>query len=121
MAFLHRLGYYLGGFSVGLILLFFLFNGKRTQCDYGPEARVLKNLSIKKWKTNVSLLPGMTLDSIGVQQLLSGAAVDFSQSNTKKDSCKSYQLEGFFKQENIIWKVENCANTVYLTSISLKP
>ena len=29
MSFLYRLGYYLGGFSAGLIILFFLFNGKR--------------------------------------------------------------------------------------------
>jgi len=49
MEFLHRLGYYLGGFSIGLVLLFFIFNGKRTQCHYGPEARVLDNLSDKNW------------------------------------------------------------------------
>ena len=47
MKFIHRLGYYLGGFSIGLIFLAFFLNGKRTSCDYGPEARVLKNINSK--------------------------------------------------------------------------
>ena len=42
-----RLGYYLGGFSIGLIFLAFFFSGKRTSCAYGPEARVLKNINTK--------------------------------------------------------------------------
>ena len=49
MSFLKRLGYYLGGFSVGLIFLFFFFNGKRTQCTYAPEARVKKDIKSKNW------------------------------------------------------------------------
>ncbi len=121
MAFLHRLGYYLGGFSIGLVLLFFLFNGKRTQCNYGPEARVINNLSLKQWQTKTSLLPGMTLDSLAVRSLLKGASIDFSLSDTKKDSCKRYALEGYFKETAIQWNVENCEKTVYITSIKLKP
>ena len=70
MSFLYRLGYYLGGFSAGLVILFFLFNGKRTQCNYGPEARVLNNLSEKHWQAKTTLLPSMILDSITVQTLL---------------------------------------------------
>ena len=54
MSFLYRLGYYLGGFSAGLVILFFLFNGKRTQCNYGPEARVLNNLSEKHWQAKTA-------------------------------------------------------------------
>ena len=48
MKFIHRLGYYLGGFSIGLIFLAFFLNGKKVSCDYGPEARVLKNINSKK-------------------------------------------------------------------------
>lgn len=70
MSFLYRLGYFLGGFSAGLVILFFLFNGKRTQCNYGPEARVINNLSEKNWETKTALLPGMSLDSTSVQLLL---------------------------------------------------
>ena len=121
MAFLHRLGYYLGGFSMGLIILFFIYNGKRTQCHYGPEARVLDNLSEKQWKAKTALLDGMTLDSLSVQKLLKTARVDFSKSNTQLDSCKTYALEGFFNDVKILWDVENCKKVVYITKIKAQP
>jgi len=40
MRVIDRFGYYLGGFSVGLIFLGFVFSGKKTSCNYGPSARV---------------------------------------------------------------------------------
>ena len=48
MTLLQRVGYYLGGFSMGLIILAFFLNGKHVSCSYGPEARVLKDISTKK-------------------------------------------------------------------------
>lgn len=48
MKLIQRIGYYLGGFSIGLILLAFFLRGKNTSCDYGPNARTIKNISIKK-------------------------------------------------------------------------
>lgn len=121
MSFLYRLGYYLGGFSAGLVILFFLFNGKRTQCNYGPQARVINNLSEKNWEAKTVLLPGMSLDSTTVQSLLKHASVDFSESDTKRDSCKRYTLAGYYREKKINWQVENCAKTVYITDIKFKP
>ena len=121
MSFLYRLGYFLSGFSAGLIILFFLFNGKRTQCNYGPEARVINNLSEKNWETKTALLPGMSLDSTSVQLLLKHAAVNFSQSDTKRDSCKRYSLAGYYREKEISWEVENCKKTVYIIYITSKP
>ena len=48
MRLIQRLGYYLGGFSLGLIILAFFLSGKKTSCAYGPNARVLKNINTKK-------------------------------------------------------------------------
>ena len=48
MKLLYRLGYYLGGFSVGLIFLAFILNGKKTSCNYTPNARVIDNLLQKE-------------------------------------------------------------------------
>ena len=48
MTLIQRIGYYLGGFSIGLIVLAFFLNGKKASCSYGPEARVLKNINTKK-------------------------------------------------------------------------
>lgn len=121
MSFLYRLGYFLGGFSAGLVILFFLFNGKRTQCNYGPQARVINNLSEKNWEAKTTLLAGMSLDSTTVQSLLKQATVDFSESDTKRDSCKRYALAGYYRKKEINWEVENCAKTVYIIDITLKP
>ena len=43
MSFLKRLSYYLGGFSVGIVLLLFFLGGKNTRCYYGPDARVIND------------------------------------------------------------------------------
>ncbi len=48
MTLLKRIGYYLGGFSIGLVLLAFFLSGKKTSCDYSPSARVKKNIRTKK-------------------------------------------------------------------------
>ena len=48
MRVIDRFGYYLGGFSVGLIFLGFVFSGKKPSCNYGPSARVKNNLLQKK-------------------------------------------------------------------------
>lgn len=121
MAFLHRLGYYLGGFSIGLVVLFFILNGKRTQCNYGPQARVLDNLSKKEWKTKTPLMEGIRLDSTGVKQLLRAARVDFSKSDTQRDSCKLYHLEGYINEVKIQWNIENCDQIVYITNFEITP
>ncbi|MBQ0741249.1 hypothetical protein J9332_43965, partial [Aquimarina celericrescens] len=48
MKFIHRLGYYLSGFVVGIIMLMFFLGGKKTSCDWGLDARVLKNMRNKE-------------------------------------------------------------------------
>ena len=121
MSFLYRLGYYLGGFSAGLVILFFLFNGKRTQCNYGPEARVINNLSKKNWEAKTSLLPQMILDSITVSTLMKNASVNFNESDTKRDSCKRYAISSSYDNKSIALEVENCVKTVYINAITFKP
>tara|TARA_B110000003_G_C16391301_1_gene434496 strand:- start:78 stop:332 length:255 start_codon:yes stop_codon:yes gene_type:complete len=48
MSLFYRIGYYLVGFSVGLIFLAFVFNGKKTSCNYSPSSRVKGSLLQKK-------------------------------------------------------------------------
>ncbi len=45
---LYRLGYYFVGLSLGLVIVSFVFSGKKTSCNYGPQARVLANLAKKR-------------------------------------------------------------------------
>ena len=50
MNLLYRLGFYLVGFSIGLVFLTVILKGKKTSCNYGPNDRVISNLSKKSWK-----------------------------------------------------------------------
>ncbi len=104
MSFIKRLGYYLGGFSIGLIFLFFFFNGKRTQCNYSPSARVKSDIQKKQWVFEDNFYP--IQDTL---QWFSKIDIDFSESNVGVDSCNVYVL----KVDKKAFSVENCTETAY--------
>lgn len=119
MKLINRIAYYLGGFAMGIILLFFFLSGKKTSCDYSPNARVLKNIRSKELKKSVMVLDALSnksIDSLFFQQLLKNGNVNFSKSNTKLDSCKLYVIEDTYKETFYSVKIENCdANATVLS------
>ena len=48
MTFKQRLPFFLGGLTVGIIIVVFFLGKKNTTFDYGPNARILKNLRVKE-------------------------------------------------------------------------
>ena len=120
MKLIHRIGYYLGGFSIGLIFLAFFLSGKRTSCSYGPDARVLKNISTKQLKysnNSVEALNNKTIDSATISYVLKHGDVNFSKSNTKLDSCKVYVIEEDYNEQAIELTIENCDKIATIQSI----
>lgn len=120
MKLIQRLGFYLGGFAVGLVFLMFFFSGKRTQCAYGPEARVLKNIREKPiiFSEEIkSQLNHKGADSLVIQQILQHGDVDFSRSQTKLDSCRTYVVEGFVKEAPITLTFANCDYKAEIISV----
>ncbi|MDB2630148.1 hypothetical protein N9Y36_00380 [Ulvibacter sp.] len=118
-----RFGFYGFGFIIGLLLLFFFLNGKKAGCDYGPDARTLKNIKIKQRvfsKQSLQDLKQNNLDTSAVSSLLRFGDVNFGESNTKLDSCKVYVIEGFVKNTNLKMKVQNCDKTATINSIILQ-
>ena len=115
-----RFGFYGFGFVIGLLLLFFFLNGKKAGCDYGPDARTLKNIKIKQRVFSTQSLQALkqnNLDTSAVSSLLRFGDVNFGESNTKLDSCKVYVIEGYVKNANLKMKVQNCDKTATITSI----
>jgi len=111
MKFIKRLGYYLSGFAIGLVFLFFFLSGKRTSCDYSPNARVKKNIRIKDrviteqaWQ----FFDNKKIDTSSISELLSKGKVDFKKSNTQLDSCKTYHVEGDYNERKLGMVFENC-------------
>ena len=68
MKLIQRIGYYLGGFAIGLVVLAFFLSGKKTSCSYGPEARVIKNISTKKLAYSKAVNSAIEINNI-VQEL----------------------------------------------------
>lgn len=117
MKLIQRLGYYLCGFAIGLIFLAFFFNGKNTQCNYGPQTRVLNNLSKKEWVISNDIKPNWSLDSTILTSILNSAKIDFDQSDTKRDSCKIYAMNTKIENQPYFIKVENCDKIVRIIGL----
>ena len=116
MKLIQRFGYYLGGFSLGLIILAFFLNGKKVSCDYGPDARVLKNINSKIITYNNSI----AIDSIAIQHVLKEGDIVFSESNTRQEPCGIYVVEGDYNEKEITLTVENCDSIATITNFKIE-
>ena len=105
MKLLHRFGYYLAGFAVGLIFLAFFLKGKNFSCDYGPQARVKKNINSKPLLLN-------NQDSLLVKTILTTGRIDFSKSESRKKPCGEYYIEALVNGKNKALLIENCDSFV---------
>jgi len=123
MKLIQRVGYYLGGFSIGLILLAFFLSGKKTTCSYGPDARVLKNIGLKHREYSskvIEMIKNKDIDSVTISEVLKHGNVNFSKSNTKLDTCKIYVIEDKNDKQAITLTVENCDSIATIISVAKK-
>ncbi|HEX9599992.1 MAG TPA: hypothetical protein VF985_00750 [Mariniflexile sp.] len=122
MTLIQRIGYYLGGFSLGLVILAFFLNGKKTSCSYGPDARVLKNIRLKKIEyldNTQSQLHNNNLDTVAVNYVLRKGNINFSESNARQEPCGVYTVEGDYNEKEIILTVENCDSIATITNLRI--
>ncbi|WP_298757711.1 hypothetical protein [uncultured Psychroserpens sp.] len=124
MKLIHRIGYYLGGFSIGLILLAFFLSGKKTSCAYGPNARTIKNISEKKYRlysdTTKSVMKSHDLDSLDISNLIKTGDVNFSESDTKAKGCKTYLIENELEDKTVELTIKNCDSSATIQSLIIK-
>ena len=59
------------------------------------------------------------IDSTSLSNLMRTGNVNFSESQTKLDSCNIYVIEGEFNNKDIILEVENCETKATLNSIRI--
>lgn len=124
MKFFYRLAFYLGGFAVGLVFVFFILNGKDASCSYFPNARVLKNLRTKPFHYSDQAkaeLAKQWVDTADVRMTLTYGDVDFDRSNIKYKGGKLYFVEGKTKDSTPIeLKVVNYETKALLEEIVKK-
>ncbi|WP_299781058.1 hypothetical protein [uncultured Formosa sp.] len=122
MTLIQRIGYYLGGFSLGLILLAFFLSGKKTSCSYGLDARVIKNINTKhiEYSENAkAIIKEQHLDTIILNHVLRKGDVNFSKSDTSTEPCKTYYLDGTLDKKSIALIIKNCKETATVEDIEL--
>ena len=116
MNLIKRIGYYFFGLSIGIVLISFIFNGKKTSCNYGPQARVKSQLLSKIIIIPDSLIE-RNISSESIKIFIKNSSVDFSMSNTQKDSCKTYVLKGYLSSKQSSIEVENCSKALSIIRV----
>lgn len=53
-------------------------------------------------------MQNFSIDTADISSILKQGEVNFSKSNTKLDSCKTYHVEGIVNERNITLQIENC-------------
>jgi hypothetical protein len=120
MSLLKRFGFYFGGFAIGLVLLAFFLNGKKASCDYGPDARVLKNIRTKtlEYSTEAKdFMASKNIDTTNINYILFKGDIDFSKSETRIEPCNIYFVEGEIEGKDTGLRVENCEKIATIKSI----
>lgn len=120
MSLLKRFGYYFGGFAIGLVILAFFLNGKKASCDYGPDARVLKNIRSKTlaYSNNAEIfMSSKNIDTTKINYILYKGDVNFSDSDTRKKPCGIYLVEGKIEENKTRLTVENCKTIATINNI----
>jgi hypothetical protein len=123
MKLIKRTGYYLIGFSIGLVILAFIWKAKRADFSYMPDARVLKNISTKQLvytENAIETLRNTRIDTSTISDILKHGNVNLSKVDRKLDSCKIYIIEGVFNTKDISVSVMNCETTATINSISFE-
>ena len=120
MNLLRRFGFFISGFSIGLIILAVFLRGKKTSCDYGPNARTIKSVLSKQKiysETAKLFLNQFEIDSTSLNSLIATGDVNFSKSKTNLDSCNIYYIENKLNNKPISLKVRNCDEIVYVDEL----
>jgi len=109
MNFTNRLIYFIFGFSIGLIFLFFFFDRKNTSFNYLPSSRVKNNLLSKKINFGEYLK-----DSALIKNIIRNGEVNFSKSKIGSDSCNIYFIANKNKKSLQILNCKDLAKILNL-------
>ena len=123
MTFKQRLPFFLGGLTIGIIIVVFVFGKKNTTFDYGPNARVLKNIRIKERvfsEKALTILNTYEIDTAKISQILKKGDVDL-RNKIKLDSCLyKYNIQGKKDLKNITLTVTNCESIAIIEDIRIE-
>jgi hypothetical protein len=116
--FFKRLGWYLIGFSIGLVFLVFFLKKKSGEGGfeicYFPNCRVLKDIRSKPISYSGDLEETFSKDSVLWYSFFKEGNIDFGASDTKTKPCKTYLIRN---EDNKSISLKNCADEVIVESM----
>lgn len=122
MTFKQRLPYFLVGLTLGIIAVFFVFDKKEATFDYGPNARVLKNISIKKHifsEESLAIINAEKIDNAQISKILKNGNADI-WNKIKMDTCIQYNIKGRGELKKITLTVKNCDSIAFIEKITIE-
>lgn len=118
--FLKRLGWYLIGFSIGLVFLVFFVKKKSgekgIEICYFPNCRVLKDLRSKPMGYAENVQQHFDGDSAVWNSFFKEGSIDFGNSNTASEPCKTYKIANHTKSTIT---VRNCPDKVFIETFEM--
>lgn len=123
MQLIKRIGYYLVGLSLGSVIVFFIWKGKNVSFDYGPVARTLKSIRVKKLvysESAMKVLNENNLDSLAITSILKNGDVIFGKSNQRKKPCGEYYITGVYDNRQIDFWAIRCDSISTIDKVWLK-
>ena len=123
MDWLKRIGYYLVGFSLGGVIVFFIWQKKEVSFDYGMDARTLKTIRIREkvyTPEAQSVLTANHLDSLTVNAILNNGDVNFGESKPRIKPCPEYLITGKDSLKHIQLYFKRCDSVATLQKVLIK-
>jgi len=125
MSFLKRLSFFIFGLSIGIVFLVFFFQNKAketgTEFCYFPNCRVLKDMRSKAYgysdEVTQMMASGVT-DSVSIKAFFTNGDVDFKNSDTKSEPCRTYKIVYETKEKGVqTLTVINCPKKILIEKI----
>lgn len=114
--------YFIIGLFLGIIAVLFIAKKKNVQFPYGPDARTLKSIRVKKAyffsEQAQQALNTYEIDSLRLAYLLTESDVDFSESNTDRNQpCQTYKINGALQEISVSMLVKRCDSSATFEEI----
>lgn len=120
---LYRFKFFGIGLSIGITLLVFFLNGKKSRCSWFPNERILKIIREKHLVYSDTLLKQINakqIDSTYIKNILLDGNVDFSKSQTRNNPCRRYHIDYYTKEKSSVLQVKICDSIATLSALKFQ-
>ena len=120
---LKRIGYYLVGFSIGAVAVYFFWQKKDASFDYGMDARTLKTIRIRERLFSDEAKKAMKeyeIDTTKISKILHFGDVDFDKGKPRQKPCAEYYITGKEELKNVSLYIIRCDSIATIDKVFVK-